>query len=60
MNKKSLMGGILFSTNSAGNVSIIFVVTSCECEELHLPMTFHSISVSFLIKHEIQVFRNSM
>jgi len=37
MNKKSLTGGIYFFTICARNVSITFVMTSCECEEV----TFH-------------------
>jgi len=32
MNKKSLVGGIIYAHNAA----IIFVTTSCECEELTL------------------------
>jgi len=45
---KSRYGRNIFSTICVRNVSLSFVATSCECEELtlHGPcMTFHGISV---------------
>ena len=56
MNKKLLVGGIYY--NSARNAaSIIFMTTSCECEELTLyyQWRFMSFQLQFLKKQEIQV-----